>query len=70
MIKNSNLDDFVKNNLNKYVFLISRHAEKKYLPSYQKLEYLQIIKNKIVDELNLNWLLKCTQKKNMKIILI
>ena len=63
VIKNSNLDDFVKNNLNKYVFLISRHAEKKYLPSYQKLEYLQIIKNKIVDELNLKLVIKMHPKE-------
>ncbi len=57
------MDDFVKNNINKYVFLISRHAEKKYLPTHQKLEYLKIIKSKIIDELNLKLVIKMHPKE-------
>ena len=63
VIKNSNLENFVKLHKGKYVFLISRHAEKNYLPSHQKLEYLNIIKNRIIDDLNLKLVIKMHPKE-------
>ena len=63
VIKNNSLETFVKSNKGKYVFLISRHTEKNYLPTYQKLEYLKIIKKNIIDNLNLKLVIKMHPKE-------
>lgn len=57
---------FFNNKKEQYVFIISRNAEKDYLPSCKKLLYLQWIKKKILDELKLKIVVKLHPKENIE----
>lgn len=57
---------FFNNKKQPYVFIISRNAEKSYLPSYKKLQYIQWIKEKILDELKLKIVVKLHPKENIE----
>lgn len=50
----------------KYVFLISRHSDKNYLPAKKKLTALKMIKEEIIDKRGLNLIIKLHPKEYLE----